>query len=76
MTGVQTCALPILPVTDPRLVEQLAEVLDSATAPSTRCWTLESDGSWDPWPVAAGEGTPDLPVRDHQVQMLRRRGHG
>lgn len=69
----------LLPVTDVRLREQLDLVLDSATAPSTRCWTLEPDGSWDPWPVAAGEDADKLEgiaVCDHQVQLLRRREHG
>jgi polyphosphate kinase len=63
----------LVPVTDPRLVAQLDEVMDSATAPSTRCWTLEPDGSWDPWPVAAGEGSEGIAVCDHQLQALRRR---
>jgi polyphosphate kinase len=63
----------LVPVGDPRLTAQLDDVLDSATAPSTRCWSLQPDGSWDPWPVAAGEGHEGLSVCDHQVQLLRRR---
>jgi polyphosphate kinase len=63
----------LVPVTDPRLVAQLDEILDSATAPSTRCWTLAPDGSWRPWPVAAGEGTEGMQVLDHQTQLLMRR---
>jgi polyphosphate kinase len=63
----------LVPVTDPRLTAQLDKVLDSATAPSTRSWILQPDGSWDPWPVAAGEGTEGLSVCDHQVQLLQRR---
>jgi len=63
----------LVPVTDPRLVAQLDDVLDSTTAPSTRCWTLDPDGSWTPWPVAAGEGTEGMTVCDHQEQLLRRR---
>jgi polyphosphate kinase len=63
----------LVPVTDPRLVTQLDEILDSATAPSTRCWSLEEDGSWTPWPVAAGEGTDGMQVSDHQMQLLTRR---
>jgi polyphosphate kinase len=63
----------LVPVTDPRLVAQLDDVLDSATAPTTRCWTLDPDGSWTPWPVAAGEGTEGMTVCDHQEQLLRRR---
>ena len=63
----------LVPVTDPRLVAQLDDILDSATAPSTRCWVLEPDGSWTPWPVAAGEGTDGMQVCDHQTQLLMRR---
>ncbi|WP_414638341.1 RNA degradosome polyphosphate kinase [Actinomycetospora sp.] len=63
----------LVPVTDPRLVAQLDEILDSATAPSTRCWSLDPDGSWTPWPVAAGEGTDGMQVSDHQMQLLTRR---
>ncbi|MEJ2868590.1 RNA degradosome polyphosphate kinase [Actinomycetospora sp. OC33-EN08] len=63
----------LAPVTDPRLVAQLDDILDSATAPSTRCWSLEEDGSWTPWPVAAGEGTEGMQVCDHQSQLLLRR---
>ncbi len=65
----------LLAVTDPRLVAQLDGVLDSALGASTRCWTLDPDGSWTPWPVAAGEGAErleELRVCDHQVQLLRR----
>ncbi len=63
----------LVPVTDPRLVDQLDEVMDSVAAPSTRCWILQPDGSWDPWPVAAGEGSEGIAVCDHQVQLLRHR---
>jgi polyphosphate kinase len=63
----------LTPVTDPRLVAQLQGILDSATAPSTRCWNLAPDGSWTPWPVAAGEGTDGMQVCDHQTQLLTRR---
>ncbi|GLZ48998.1 polyphosphate kinase [Actinomycetospora sp. NBRC 106375] len=62
----------LVPVTDPRLTAQLDDVLDSATAPPTRCWILEPDGSWDPWPVAAGHDHEGMAVSDHQVQLLRR----
>ncbi|WP_373695069.1 RNA degradosome polyphosphate kinase [Actinomycetospora aeridis] len=61
----------LVPVTDPRLTAQLDAIMDSAVAPSTRCWILQPDGSWDPWPVAAGEGHEGLAVDDHQVQLLR-----
>ncbi|WP_211190313.1 RNA degradosome polyphosphate kinase [Actinomycetospora sp. TBRC 11914] len=63
----------LAPVTDPRLVAQLDGILDSATAPSTRCWVLEPDGSWTPWPVAAGEDADGMQVCDHQIQLLMRR---
>ncbi|MFC5061447.1 RNA degradosome polyphosphate kinase [Actinomycetospora atypica] len=63
----------LTPVTDPRLVAQLDQILDSATAPTTRCWSLDADGSWTPWPVAAGEGTDGMKVCDHQAQLLLRR---
>ncbi|HEY2195107.1 MAG TPA: RNA degradosome polyphosphate kinase [Actinomycetospora sp.] len=63
----------LAPVTDPRLVAQLDGILDSATAPTTRCWVLEPDGSWTPWPVAAGEDADGMQVCDHQVQLLMRR---
>ncbi|GLZ53648.1 RNA degradosome polyphosphate kinase [Actinomycetospora sp. NBRC 106378] len=63
----------LAPVSDPRLSAQLDEILDSATAPSTRCWSLDPDGSWTPWPVAAGEGTEGIQVCDHQTQLLLRR---
>ncbi|PVZ14562.1 polyphosphate kinase [Actinomycetospora cinnamomea] len=63
----------LVPVTDPRLTAQLDRIMDSSTAPSTRCWVLQPDGSWDPWPVASGEGHDGMAVCDHQVQLLRRR---
>jgi polyphosphate kinase len=63
----------LAPVTDPRLVAQLDGILDSATAPTTRCWVLEPDGSWTPWPVAAGEDSDGMQVCDHQAQLLMRR---
>ncbi|WP_433787130.1 RNA degradosome polyphosphate kinase [Actinomycetospora sp. CA-101289] len=63
----------LVPVTDPRLTAQLDQILDSTTAPSTRSWVLQPDGSWDPWPVASGEDHQGLAVSDHQVQLLRRR---
>ncbi|MDD7964415.1 RNA degradosome polyphosphate kinase [Actinomycetospora lemnae] len=63
----------LVPVTDPRLTAQLDLVLDSTTAPSTRCWVLQPDGSWDPWPVASGQDHEGMAVCDHQVQLLARR---
>ena len=63
----------LVPVTDPRLSAELASILDSATDPGTRSWILEPDGSWDPWPVAAGEGHEGLSVHDHQLRLLQQR---
>jgi polyphosphate kinase len=52
-------------VRDPRLTGELDDMFDSLLDPSTRCWVMESDGSWTASP-ASGER-----VRDHQVQMMR-----
>ncbi|BCN44933.1 RNA degradosome polyphosphate kinase [Rhodococcus hoagii] len=54
-------------VKDPRLTRQLDEIFDSALDPTTRCWVLQSDGSWQAAP-ARGEK-----VREHQEEMMRRR---
>ncbi|NLU81571.1 RNA degradosome polyphosphate kinase [Rhodococcus sp. HNM0569] len=54
-------------VKDPRLTAQLGEILDSALDARTRCWVLQSDGSW----VAAPERDAD--VREHQQSLMRNR---
>ncbi|CAM3114557.1 RNA degradosome polyphosphate kinase [Prescottella defluvii] len=54
-------------VKDPRLTRQLDEIFESALDPTTRCWVLQSDGSWLAAP-ARGEK-----VREHQEEMMRRR---
>ncbi|QLY29975.1 RNA degradosome polyphosphate kinase [Nocardia huaxiensis] len=57
-------------VKDPRLAEQLAQVFDSALYPTTRCWVLQPDGSWQAQP------DPDVPgeqIRDHQEFLMRLR---
>jgi polyphosphate kinase len=54
-------------VKDPRLAAQLGEIFDSATDPTTRCWVLQSDGSWVASP-ARGEQ-----VREHQEAMMQQR---
>ncbi|MBT1191408.1 MULTISPECIES: RNA degradosome polyphosphate kinase [Nocardiaceae] len=54
-------------VRDGRLTEQLGAMLDSAMDTTTRCWVLQSDGSWSASP-ASGET-----VRDHQVSLMRQR---
>ncbi|WP_420879675.1 RNA degradosome polyphosphate kinase [Rhodococcus sp. (in: high G+C Gram-positive bacteria)] len=54
-------------VKDPRLTRQLDEIFESALDPTTRCWVLQSDGSWQAAP-ARGEK-----VREHQEEMMRRR---
>ncbi|WP_261773597.1 RNA degradosome polyphosphate kinase [Rhodococcoides corynebacterioides] len=54
-------------VRDARLTAQLGAMLDSAMDTTTRCWVLQSDGSWSASP-ASGET-----VRDHQVSLMRQR---
>jgi len=56
-------------VADPRLAEQLGEVLSSALAPDTRCWTLHDTGAWQPSPAP---DSPTTQVRDHQAEMMVR----
>ncbi|MGB6247350.1 RNA degradosome polyphosphate kinase [Gordonia sp. (in: high G+C Gram-positive bacteria)] len=56
-------------VRDRRLSADLEDIFDSALDPRTRCWELQSDGSWLARP-AAGEQ-----VRDHQRQMMVRHRH-
>ncbi|MDL9935570.1 RNA degradosome polyphosphate kinase [Gordonia sp. ABSL1-1] len=53
-------------VRDRRLTGELGEIFASALDPRTRCWVLQSDGSWVASPAAGEE------VRDHQRQMMRR----
>ncbi|MXP20939.1 RNA degradosome polyphosphate kinase [Gordonia sp. HNM0687] len=53
-------------VRDHRLTTELGDVFASALDPRTRCWELQSDGSWAASPAAGEE------VRDHQRQMIRR----
>jgi polyphosphate kinase len=53
-------------VKDQRLTRELGDIFASALDPTTRCWVLESSGSWTASP-AAGED-----VRDHQQQLMRR----
>ncbi|MDY6809131.1 MAG: RNA degradosome polyphosphate kinase [Actinomycetota bacterium] len=53
-------------VRDHRLITELGDVFASALDPRTRCWELQSDGSWAASPAAGEE------VRDHQRQMIRR----
>ncbi|MCX5046137.1 RNA degradosome polyphosphate kinase [Aldersonia sp. NBC_00410] len=54
-------------VKDPKLTRYLDEMFDSALDPKTRCWVLDSDGSWVASP-ARGEA-----VRDHQEEYIRSR---
>ncbi|GAB92437.1 RNA degradosome polyphosphate kinase [Gordonia rhizosphera] len=54
-------------VRDERLTDELGDMFASALDPRTRCWVLQSDGSWVASPAAGEE------VRDHQRQMIRRR---
>jgi polyphosphate kinase len=53
-------------VTDPAVTDELDAMLASALDPATRCWVLESDGSWSASPAAGST------VRDHQVQEILR----
>ncbi|MGV9827438.1 MULTISPECIES: RNA degradosome polyphosphate kinase [unclassified Gordonia (in: high G+C Gram-positive bacteria)] len=53
-------------VRDERLTGELADIFTSALDPRTRCWVLQSDGTWLASPAAGEE------VRDHQRQMMRR----
>ncbi len=58
-------------VADPDVTAELDAMLASALDPATRCWVLESDGSWSASPQ---DGST---VRDHQVQeILRHRRRG
>ncbi|WP_040791463.1 RNA degradosome polyphosphate kinase [Nocardia paucivorans] len=54
-------------VRDRRLCAQLDEVFESALHPMTRCWVLQSDGSWTAWPERRDTGDG---VRDHQVYLM------
>ncbi|WP_084481721.1 RNA degradosome polyphosphate kinase [Nocardia grenadensis] len=60
-------------VKDPRLCERLDEIFESALHPMTRCWVLDSDGSWKSSPDRAGTGGDGTEVRDHQVALMRLR---
>ncbi|MGC4960153.1 RNA degradosome polyphosphate kinase [Gordonia sp. DT101] len=53
-------------VRDERLTSELGDMFASALDPRTRCWVLQSDGSWVASPAEGEE------VRDHQRQMIRR----
>ncbi|MDV2475041.1 RNA degradosome polyphosphate kinase [Rhodococcus zopfii] len=54
-------------VKDSRLTKQLGSIFDSALDPATRCWTLESDGTW------AASPAPGTAACDHQVELMRSR---
>nr|WP_245672584.1 RNA degradosome polyphosphate kinase [Aldersonia kunmingensis] len=54
-------------VKDPKLMDYLGDIFDSALDPTTRCWILDSDGSWVASP-ARGEQ-----VREHQEEFIRSR---
>ena len=53
-------------VRDAHSVVEIRDMFDSALDARTRCWVLQSDGSWLASPAAGEE------VRDHQLQMIRR----
>jgi polyphosphate kinase len=53
---------------NPELTDQLDAILRSALDESIRCWVLEPDGTWCPWPKP---GSTAGPVRDHQAELIR-----
>ncbi|MQY29677.1 RNA degradosome polyphosphate kinase [Nocardia aurantia] len=57
-------------VKDPKLRDRLTEMFDSALYPSTRCWVLQADGSWQASPLPE-DGIDQ--VRDHQEFLMRLR---
>jgi polyphosphate kinase len=57
----------LLRVADPALANQLGAVFDSALDPATRCWTLQTDGTWVPSPPP---GSDLEKVRDHQAELM------
>src|SRR5205823_11199594 len=38
-------------VSEPKLTDELNEIMDSALDQKTRCWVLYPDGTWEPSPV-------------------------
>jgi polyphosphate kinase len=52
-------------VKDPKLKAELGALFDSALHPTTRCWVLRPDGSWQAAP------TQGAAVRDHQEELMR-----
>jgi polyphosphate kinase len=56
----------LLRVADPKLAGQLADVMESALDPATRCWVLQDD-RWEPSPPP---GTDLEKVRDHQAELM------
>jgi polyphosphate kinase len=57
----------LLRVADPALAGQLGALFDSALDPATRCWTLQTDGTWEPSPPP---GSDLEKVRDHQAELM------
>jgi polyphosphate kinase len=55
-------------VTDADAAAQLRRVLDLALADDTAGWELQPDGTWH-----RRAGSPDRPLRDLQVELMRRR---
>nr|WP_245713655.1 RNA degradosome polyphosphate kinase [Nocardia vaccinii] len=60
-------------VKDPKLCEQLTVMLDSALYPTTRCWVLQPDGTWQARPSADEVAELGEQVRDHQEFLMRLR---
>jgi polyphosphate kinase len=55
-------------VTDDDAEAQLRRVLDLGFADDVACWELDAEGGWH-----RRTGTPDHPLRDVQVELMRRR---
>jgi polyphosphate kinase len=55
-------------VTDDDAEAQLRRVLDLSFADDTAGWELDGEGTWH-----RHIGTPDHPLRDLQVELMRRR---
>ncbi|MQY18438.1 RNA degradosome polyphosphate kinase [Nocardia macrotermitis] len=60
-------------VKDPKLCEQLTVMFDSALYPTTRCWTLSADGTWQARPTPEEVAELGEQVRDHQEFLMRLR---
>nr|WP_245718069.1 RNA degradosome polyphosphate kinase [Nocardia miyunensis] len=60
-------------VKDSKLCEQLTVMFDSALYPTTRCWVLRPDGTWQARPTPEEVAELGEQVRDHQEFLMRLR---